>query len=118
MSVSFTYDEVADTYTVNRHGVVIVLDLSAVPGNGFNENRLAKIKEAAQAKLFDNRVLLTDLPIDDPDRTVDPGAIFGERMRWEVHNNQTYLCSREYILENLTWDGNMLIPTIRKARGV
>lgn len=118
MSVSFTYDDVTDTWTVNRHGIVIVLDLSAVPGNGFNTQRLEKIRQAAQEKLFDKRVLLTDLPIDDPDRTVDTAPKHGEKMRWEVYNSQTYLCSREYILEDLTWDGNTLVPTIRKAGGV
>jgi hypothetical protein len=118
MSVSFTYDDAAETWTINRHGVVIVLDLSAVPGNGFNANRREKIRQAAQEKLFDNRILLTDLPIDDPDRTVDTAPKHGEKMRWEVYNSQTYLVSREYILEALDWDGTKLIPTIRKARGV
>ena len=118
MSVYFTYDDTTQKWTINRHGIVIELDLSAIPGNGFNANRLNKIREAAQEKLFDNRILLTDLPIDDPDRTVDPAPKHGEMMRWEVHNSQTYLVSREYILEDLTWDGTKLVPTIRKARRV
>jgi hypothetical protein len=114
MSVSFTYDDATETWTINRHGIVLVLDLSSVPGNGFNANRREKIRQAAQRELLDTVIAIADLPDDDPDKTTDPGLIHGEKMRWEGDE----LRSREYILEALDWDGTKLIPTIRKARGL
>lgn len=45
-----------------------VFDLSAVPGNGFNANRLAKLTAAGQA-FIDKRDAISSLPPEDPDRT-------------------------------------------------
>ena len=118
-SLEFTYDDVTDTYTLNRYGVIIVLDLSSVAGNGFNATRLAKIKEAAQVKLFDTRVLRDTLDADDPARLADPALQHGEKMFWETdQQGNVWVVSREWILDDLQWDGNALIPTVRRAMGV
>lgn len=90
-------------------------DLSAVPGNGYNVNRLAKINAAIQAEI-DTRVLLTDLPADDPDRTINPDR---RDLFWSDADGTpvaspvgAFLCSRPAILW-LTWDGSRLVPNVR-----
>lgn len=91
-----------------------VFDLSSVPGNGYNAQRLGKINSAIQDEI-DNRVLLTSLPIDDPDRTVNPNA---PNLFWsDVDGNPVsdpagaYLCSRS-VKVWLTYENSVLLPNV------
>lgn len=92
--------------------------LSDVPGNGFNANRLGKINEWLQAKI-DHRQALTDLPLDDPDRLIDPdkptlfwGDADGNRFSTGETLTPTHLIYRPETCV-LTWDGSRLTPNSR-----
>ena len=107
--------------TIDDEGVVRLsdgrtFDLSNVPGNGYNANRLKKINERILAET-DTRVLLASLPVDDPDRTTDPNTT---RMFWsDADGNPNpagdWLTSRSVII-TLSWDGNNLIPHCQTVR--
>jgi hypothetical protein len=91
-------------------------DLTNVPGNGYNANRLGKINAAIQTEI-DNRILLTSLPIDDPDRTMDPNS----PMRYWSDSDGNPDPAGEYITDRstliwLTWDGTNLIPHCQTVR--
>lgn len=93
-----------------------VFSLSDVPGNGFNANRLARINAAIQARI-DLRILRTDLPVDDPDRTINPN---NPRMFWSdadgtPNASGLYLCSRS-VLVWLTYENGVLVPYCRDVR--
>ena len=78
-----------------------------IPGNSWNANRLAKFVERAQ-QLIDFRQPLADLPADDPDKTTDPATPF---LFWDG----TDIVARSAVLENVSWDGESLQFTVRRA---
>jgi len=92
-----------------------IFDLSNVAGNGFNKNRLAKINDAIQVEI-DQLKLLTDLPIDDPDRTINPNR---PELFWSDSDGNpvsdpfgAFLCARAVKI-HLTFENGELIPHCR-----
>lgn len=55
---------------VGKDGFMEIL-YSDIPGGSWNQNRLDKFMARAQ-DMIDVRIPLADLPIDDPDKTIDP----------------------------------------------
>lgn len=82
--------------------------------NPADRNRGVKIASQMTTELqskLDFRQLLTGLPLDDPDRTIDParGDLF-----WMDVDGDRYLVGREGIV-TVTWDGTQYIPSWRQA---
>ena len=73
----------------------------------------AALKEVLQEDLT-TRQRVRDLPADDPDRTTDPAR--GERLFWEGQGANRELVSRATIVEDVTWDGERFVFTLRRAR--
>ena len=92
-------------------------DLSTISGNGYNATRLARINAAIQA-LFDVRIRLVDLPVDDPDRTINPSRV---GLFWsDVDGNPlsvgaTHLTGRSTRVY-LTFENGSLIPRSEEVR--
>ncbi len=78
------------------------------------KNALA-LKLALQEDL-ETRVALRDLPSDEPTKTVDPAAEFGELMFWEGNGINRVVVSRSTIVESVVWDGTRYVITMRRAR--
>ncbi len=65
--------------------------------------------------LGQHRQVRDDLPIDDPDRTIDPEN--GELQFWERNGPTWFLVGQSVIIENPVWDGTRWTFTARRARG-
>jgi len=97
-------------------------DLSSVPGNGYNANRLGKINDRIQ-QAIDQTVLRTDLPVEDPDRTATAAellAVYGNRVFISdadgTPNASGLWLTTRHVTITLAWDGTDLIPTITEVR--
>ena len=80
-----------------------------------NSNRIAEALTLGMQSLIDERILLSDLPDDDPDKRVDPTSFMGERMFWQNISGQDYLVSRSVVV-TITWNGAEYIQSVRRAR--
>ena len=83
-----------------------------IPGNSGNQ-RAGAAKKILQ-ELYDVRTLKTDLPIDDPRRTVNPNQpwSFWGRADGSVHQNDnqnTYSIDRSVEVVDVVWDGTRMI---------
>jgi len=85
---------------------VLHSDFQGNPGSGQHPERM---REAVQNRI-DARILLSDLPIDDPERLIDPDS--GDRMFWGTADGKkvalepfesTLLVSRTLTLTILEW---------------
>jgi hypothetical protein len=113
--------------SIDDDGVVRLSDgrtfnLSDVPGNGYNANRLAKINARIQ-QAIDDTYLRTSLPIDDPDRTATNadfiaqgygGRMFRSDANGVLDDAGDYITSRTTLIW-LTWDGTNLIPHVAEV---
>jgi hypothetical protein len=70
------------------------------------------LKELLQEDLT-FRQLVKDLPDDEPTKTVDPAR---EDFFWEGHGSKKELVSRSTIVEDVFWDGQQFVFTMRRAR--
>ncbi len=73
------------------------------------------LKELVQEDLT-TRIKLRDLPDDEPTKTVNPAAQFGERMFWEGNGINRELVSRSTIVVDCNWSGERFVFTMRRAR--
>ncbi len=73
------------------------------------------LKELVQEDLT-TRIKLRDLPDDEPTKTVNPAALFGERMFWEGNGRNRELVSRSTIVVDCNWAGERFVFTMRRAR--
>jgi hypothetical protein len=112
--------------TIDDEGIVRLndgrtFDLSNVPGNGYNANRLAKINARIQQEVDDIRSLAS-LAADDPDKTITPAELlaqYGGRMFLSDADGTpndlgAFLTTRSVLLW-LTWDGSNLIPHVTEV---
>lgn len=88
-------------------GVVEIL-YNDIPGNSWNQNRLNKFAGKAQ-EFLDSRTPLTDLPIDDPDRTIDPAL---PNLFWDGSD----LVCRMILLSDVRFEDNTLLFTLTEVK--
>lgn len=92
------------------------LERVALAGNlRNNPEAIAALATQVMQGLIDERQLLSDLPADDPDKTIDPAAEYGERMFWENIGGQDYLVSRSVVV-TIIWNGTEYVISARRAR--
>jgi len=72
----------------------------------------AKATELLQV-LVDTRILLTDLPLDDPNRTTDPKLPY---YFWATFGGLVYLVSREATVR-FFWDGSLYNIEVTNLNG-
>lgn len=108
-----------DTYIeFDKGSGPVRINYADIPGNNLNA-RIDNLKAQVQAYL-DRRQPLADLPIDDPDKTVNPGRpdLFWGRADGTVHQNEAqndHLISRPVTLVDLTFDGTRFSPTLMRT---
>ncbi len=85
-----------------------------VAGPGTKDEKAVAFIPFLQDKL-DFKQRLNILPNDDPDRTIDPGLPW---IFWvgPGQPGNTDLVSRADIIENVVWNGNEYVVTVRRAR--
>ena len=107
---------ITDTYVeLNRGGRTFRFNYADLPPGNF-----ARKAEAARAVLqnwIDDRILLTDLTLDDPARLVNPNL---PHWFWgDANGNPSavgpYLIGREVVVESVTWDGTRVNLAVRRA---
>ena len=87
----------------------------------------AKTAQAFQAFLQKGLSVIqtiAGLPSDDLDKTTDPKLSRGERMFYgdsdgKIQANPSkndHLIGRSVIVESITWDGTVYVPTLRRTR--
>ncbi len=98
----------ADFVEVDVGGRSLRVNSAALSGN--TDKKAAAMTELLQAFL-DTRQLLSSLPDDDPDKTIDPGRghLFHQRIA-----GKDYLVGRGAIV-NVTWDGSRFDCSARRA---
>ena len=97
---------------VKGDGTPFTFNLSELPGQGFNANRLRKIEERVQQE-FDVRQAIADPPDDEPTKTMSAAellAAYGNR----VFIDGTDIVSRSTLI-TLAWDGSQLIPRTERV---
>lgn len=104
-----------DFVEIDVGGRTVRVSETAVASGSKDKMALA-IKELLQEQLT-TRTRLRDLPDDEEFREVEPPvATYGERMFWEGNGINSELVSRAVIVEDVTWDGERYVPTLRRAR--
>lgn len=97
---------------VKGDGTPFTFNLSELPGQGFNAQRLARIEERVQAE-FDTRQVQADLPADDSDRTASAADLLAK------YGNRVFLDGADIVsrstLISLSWDGTQLIPRLTRV---
>ncbi len=81
-----------------------------------DKDRLALALKTLVQEDLTTRIKLRDLPDDEPTKTVDPAPEFGERFFWEGRGGNRNLVSRSTIVEDVFWDGERFVFTMRRAR--
>ncbi len=85
-----------------------------LPGNSGSNQQRNGLVDGLNA-LMQTRQLLDDLPLDDPDRTIDPAV--GERIFHERVGPNSFLVSQSVIVEDAVWDGEKWNLILRRAVG-
>ena len=73
------------------------------------------LKSTLQAELETVHVV-RDLPDEEPYKSVDPAPEWGEKFFWRGHGRNKELVARDTIVEDVTWDGERFVFTMRYAR--
>ncbi len=89
-----------------------VSEADVAPGS---KNKMALAIRTLLQEQLTTRVKVRDLPNNDPDKTTDPVAVHGEAMFWEGAGGNKDLVSRAVIVEDVVWDGERYVPTLRRA---
>ncbi len=104
---------VTDSYIeINIGGRVARIDYADLPGN--TPVQLANaLKLLLQAEI-DTRIPLTDLPDDEPTKTVNPAApnFFWGRANGSIHanpNQNDHLIARDTVVTEVVWDGTRYV---------
>jgi hypothetical protein len=113
--------------TIDDEGIVRLsdgrtFDLSSVPGNGFNANRLGKINKAIQRAIDDIRPV-SSIPVGDADEgatAADLLARYGGRVFFSDADGTPnvigdYITTRNVLIW-LTWENNRLMPYCETVR--
>ena len=107
---------ITDIYVeLNRGGRTFRFNYADLPPGNF-----ARKAEAARAALqawIDDRLLLADMPADDPARISDPGLphFFWGKLDGTPDPAGPYLIGREVIVDSVTWDGTRVNLATRRA---
>ncbi|KKM61730.1 hypothetical protein LCGC14_1528840 [marine sediment metagenome] len=104
-----------DTYIeINIGGRGVHIDYADLPGN--TPTQLANaLKLLLQAEI-DVRILLVDLPDDEPTKTVNPDSpnFFWGRANGSIHanpNRNDHLIARDTVVTDVVWDGTRYVVT-------
>ncbi len=97
-----------------RVGGTTVLFPDTVAGPGTKDEKAIAFIPFLQDKL-DFKQRLNTLPIDDPDRTIDPGLPW---LFWDGPGQpgNTDLVGRSDVIKNVIWDGNRYVVTVWRVR--
>lgn len=109
--VSFwVVDATADSITLNDGRVLTSAD---IPGNGWPNKRLEKMRDKLQA-LLNYRILAADIPPDEETlgwSSAEMQAVYDGRMWYEVGD----LVARSVVVDAVNWDGVKLSLTLSNA---
>ena len=93
-----------------KDGILTVM-YSDIPGNSWNQNRLDKFMQRAQ-ELIDVRIPLNDPSLADDEN--GPNGVDPARPDFFWDNGD--LVARPIVIENVTFENNMLNFTVRRNR--
>ena len=90
-----------------------MIDLSAIPGNGWPASKLKKARAFLQ-NMLDTRILAADIPLDEETlgwTDAEMQAVYNGRM-WYDNGD---LVSRATVVTEVLWDGSRLNISLRSA---
>jgi hypothetical protein len=104
----------ADFVEINDGGRVSrVAESDVAPGS---KDKMALAIQSLLQEALTTRIRVRDLPDDEPTKTTDPAAEYGERMFWDGQGINKSVVSHAVIVESVVWDGTSYVPTLRRAR--